>query len=279
MYTEKSVELKSDFYSRYGTASGVLYFERVGLPFVFLRGAKSVLAFSAACGVRAYGRRCGDVIKVLDADSNVCDVRFAGSGEGAQILYKTDIAGFGKSEETVSYAVRKLMARMGVGGRFSADESACAFCDAYGSGGWCAYLDGGRPVSVPLPLTDHNIIVIRVRKNGGRRADAESVSCFEAGEDRRAEAAAAGLRDCRPEILFNMMNESQNALERLLPVSSEARAAVAAARETDGVRAARICGSGVMCVTDKEKTDSAVHMIRERFGREAGYYAGIVVIK
>ena len=80
MYTESSVELKSDFYSRYGTASGVLYFERVGLPFALLKGEDSVLGFAASCGVRAYGRRCGDVIKVLDSESNVCDVRFGGSG-------------------------------------------------------------------------------------------------------------------------------------------------------------------------------------------------------
>ena len=278
MYTERSVELKSDFYSRYGTSSGTLYFERVGLPFSLMKGRMSVLGFSAGCGIRAYGRRCGDVIRILNADSNVCDVRFGSSG-GAQILYSSDITEFGREKETISYTIDKLMARMKLSEDVTPYDSPAALCDLYGSRGWCAYFHGDIAESVPLPIYDHNLAIVRVRKNSGRRADAEYVNCFEDGEDRRISAAVAGLKDCRPEILFNMMNESEYAMEKLLPISGEAYTAVAAARGTDGVTAVRICGSGVMCVIEKGKTDSAIHAIRETFGREAGYYAGVVVIK
>ena len=280
MYTERSVELKSDFYSRYGSASGVLYFERVGLPFMLMRGGSRMLAFAADCGVRAYGRRCGDVLRILNSDSNVCDVHFRGSGEGAQILYKTDVSGFGREEETVDYTVDKLLVRMGLRENVSAsNKRAAALCDEYGSHGWCAYLGPGGAKSLPLPLTDHNVIIVRVRKNGGKRVEEECLECFEEGEDRRIEAAAAGLKDCRPEILFDMMNESERAAEKLLAVSAQARYAAGIAINTDGVRAARVCEAGILCITDKGKTDSVAHIIREEFGRQAGYYAGIVVIK
>lgn len=279
MYTESSVELKSDFYSRYGTASGVLYFERVGLPFALLKGEDSVLGFAASCGVRAYGRRCGDVIKVLDSESNVCDVRFGGSGTGAQILYKTDIPGFGRCDETVRYTVKKLKARMGLCAVPRPDSDPAALCDAYGSGGWCAYVRGAEARSVPLPLDGYNVIVMRLRRNGGRRPSEGSLRCYNEGEDRRAAAAAEALRRCRTEVLFDMMNESEYAIEKLIPVSREARAAAEAARDIGGIAAARICGSGLLCVTESARTDSAAHALRETFCREMGYYAGIVVVK
>ncbi len=280
MYTERSVELKSDFYSRYGSASGTLYFERVGLPFMLMRGGSRMLAFAADCGVRAYGRRYGDVLRVLDSDSNVCDVRFCGGGGGAQILYKTDLSGFGREEETIAYTVDKLLVRMGI--KKSIDVSnkrAAALCDEFGSRGWCAYLGRGGAKSLPLPLADHNVMMIRVRKNGGRKVNETDLECFEEGEDRRIEAAAAGLKDCRPEVLFEMMNESERAAEKLLGVSAQARRAAEIAMDTDGVCAARICESGVLCISEREKTDSAAHMIREEFGKQVGYYTGIAVIK
>ena len=80
MYTEKSAVLKNDFYSRYGEMSGELYFERIGLPCVLLEGTERKLAFALGCGIRAYGRRMGDVLRILDADSDTCRVHFMQNG-------------------------------------------------------------------------------------------------------------------------------------------------------------------------------------------------------
>lgn len=278
MYTEKSVELKSDFYSRYGSTGGTLYFERVGLPCVIMRGTTRTLAFAAECGVRAYGRKCGDVLRVIDSDSNVCDVHFKGSGNGAQIIYKMDIPGMKNSDRTAEYTVNKLMSRMGIkSDNFRGGDA--WLCDMYGSGGWCAVMEHGMAQSVPLPLSDYNVMIVRVRKNGGRRADPKSADCFLDGEDRRIEAAVEGLKSCKTNVLIDMINESERAAELLLPLGSQARAAVEAARCADGVEAARICGMGVMCILKKEMTDIAAHIIREDFEKRAGCCVGIAVIK
>ena len=82
MYTEKSVDLKRDFYARYGKTSGRLFFKKVGLPCVIFDGGKNSLVLTLDCGVRVYGRQYGDVLKVLNCDTNVCDVHFVKNCKG-----------------------------------------------------------------------------------------------------------------------------------------------------------------------------------------------------
>lgn len=277
MYTESSVELKNDFYTRYGQTTGELYFEKTGLPCILLESDCSMLAFSLGCGVRAYGRKYGDVLKLMNAGSDTSDVYFVKNGGGAQILYSTDIDGIYGIKETAAYTIRKLLRRMGSGADIPCDTNAAEICDIYGSKGWCAYENRGEFRQLPLPLKAYNALIIRTRKSCRPKADGVMLRRFYEGERKRITAAAEGLKRCRTDVLFSMMNESERAIEYLLPPSSSSVLAARAASQTDGVLAARICAQGVICFTDKEKTDSAVRAISDQYEHETGYSAGIIV--
>lgn len=276
MYTEKSIELKSDFYNRYGSAEGRLYFERTGTPCVLLRSSDRMIAFAFKSGVRACGRRYGDVLKILDTRSNVCDVSFVQGGKGAQILYEADIMQM-KNKETAEYTVDKLLLRMGLQSKFNTADTLTAICDKYGSGGWCAYTECGEVKRIPLPLGGYNVIVIRTQKNNRLSCSGSSSVEFQRNEARRVLTAAEALKACREDILFNMMNQSEKDIETCMSPSEQAVKAVRAAIKS-GACAARICEPGIVCITEKKVTDSAIHNIAEAFEREVGYAAGISVV-
>lgn len=274
MYTEKSVELKYDFYMRYGRASGTLYFERTGIPCALMRSDSSVLAVAMRCGVRAYGRQYGDIIKIMNSEKNVFNIHFVENGRGAQILYKQDIEGMKGIDDVTRYTISKLMRRMGIG---KADEnSLIGICDKYGNDGWCAYCEGGNIQQIPMPMTDHNMLVVRTQKNGASRSDKVMRIQFENEEKKRIRAAAEGLKRCRTDVLFEMMNESEKSIERLLSPSKKAVMAVRAAQCADGVKAVRICDAGIVCFVESDRTDSAIHCINVEFEKNMGYPASII---
>ena len=277
MYTEKSADLKNDFYSRYGEAPGTLYFERAGLPCVLLDCGTHTLAFAMGCGVRAYGRQCGDVLRIINADSDECDVNFAPQGRGAQILYKTDMPGMAVSREAEEYVIMKLLCDMRrlrprMGGTLT------ELCDLYGSGGWCAYVTCGIPRQLPLPLLHKRVLLIRTERPR-KAADKKALARFSDGERMRIVVAAQALKKCREDVLFDMINESQHSAELLFSFRELPLAAVRAARGTDGVCAARITDTGVVAIVEEDKTDSAIRAISAAYKEAAGRSAGISVVK
>ena len=278
MYTEKSVKLKSDFYARYGQARGELCFAKTGIPCTVLDGDTHKLMFSLKCGVRAYGRGYGDVLKVLDCDSDINDVHFVENGKGAQILYKTDIPDIKGVRETVLYTVNKLLVQMGSAGRISNNDSTVAQCDRYAPEGWCAVKSYDEIKSVPLPVQDYNILLIRTRKNKLLCRD-DALRQFHVGERERIKLAMAGLKECREEVLFDMLNESQKSIERLLSPSGETVYTVHATYGIDGIDATRICDPGIICFCRKNKTDNAVLRIRLDCEKKLGYSPGIMIVK
>lgn len=281
MYTEVSAELKSDFYSRYGEVTGnnsSLFFERTGFPCVLMDSGSKMLAFSMHCGVRAYGRGYGDVLRIMNADSNICDIKFRPGGAGAQILYRQDVENMPWLEETVDYTVNKLLMRMHRSRSGISAYDPVDLCDRYGSNGWCAYLSGGHAKQLPFPLLDENVLFIRIGKTG-IKYDPISTERFCSGESERIAAAAEGLRACRTDVLFEMLCESERAVEMLLSPSKRAVCAVRAAMSADGVYAARICSGGVVCFVSKEYTDSAMHTIEAEYERELGSKTRILVVK
>ena len=277
MYTESSIELKSDFYCRYGSAALQLYFERTGLPCVILDSGSERLAFAMGLGVRAYGRECGDILRIINADSNECDVTFAPHGLGAQILYKEDMPGMDLMRETAEYTILKLLCAMrhvrepGMGGIVE-------MCDRFGSRGWCAYDDGEIVRQVPLPLVYNNVILVRTGKKH-RDTAAGGYERFCEGERLRIEYAARALRACRTDLFFEAVNESELSIERLLSPPQASVEAVHDVMEADGVLAARICDPGIICITEKDKTDSVIQSISHSFESRTGYPAGIIVVK
>lgn len=275
MYSERSAELKSDFYTRYGEAAGRLYFERVGLPCVLMESPENMLAFALDCGVRAYGRATGDVLRIIDTATNECHVSFAPGGTGAQIIYRRDADGVRGMKETEEYTLRKLLCAMR-GSRTGGTPALAELCDRYGAGGWCAWAEGSAVRQVPLPLAHINALLLRTGQK--RRARGEEARFF-SGEAERIRAAAAGLRQCRVEVLFEMLNESEKAYERLFEVSERELCAVGAAMQTDGVLAARISRAGVLCFTRADMTDNAVHAISAEYERAFGTAAGVLVVK
>lgn len=279
MYTEKSVSLKSDFYSRYGEAEGDLYFERTGLPCVLMEGGDKTLEFSLGCGVRVYGRKTGDVLRILNAKSNVCDVHCVKNGKGAQILYEADIPDLRHMSTLTVYTIDKILKKMGIGDSDGFDISNAAICDMYGSGGWCALREYDRVRQVPLPLLDYNVLLIRTQKNSKRFKDEDLLRRFRKGESERIAYAVEGLKKCRIEVLFDMLNESERAIEILLNPKKQALCAAEIASHTDGVHAAKLCDVGVICFVEKNLTDAAARTISQEFEKCLGYSAGIVVVK
>ncbi|MGN0182143.1 MAG: hypothetical protein ACI4DP_07015 [Candidatus Ornithomonoglobus sp.] len=279
MYTEKSVELKSDFYTRFGETTGELCFERVGIPCVIMDSGSHALAFALGCGVRAYGRGYGDVLRILNDRSNVCDVHFMKSGKGAQILYSADVPGLPGMKDTTVFAVEKLLYRMGIAERQSMAGSAAAICDRYGSGGWCAFASYDGIKEIPLPLTGYNVILIRIRRTKNKKIPRDMIEQYCAEEKERIIAAAQGLKRCRISVLFDMVNESEKAYEYLVEPPESSRAAVKIAMSVDGVKAAKICDNGVICFTEKDKTDSVIHAVSKEYEKKTGFSAGVLVVK
>lgn len=280
MYTEKSAELKNDFYCRYGETAGSVYFERTGIPCTLMESNTHSLMFAMDCSVRAYGRKYGDVLKIMDAGSNVCDIHFVKNGRGAQILYSADTEDIKGTAETKTYTIEKLLRRMVTGNPgMEILHSRVSVCDRYGSGGWCAYVNHTEVKSLPLPLMDYNVMIIRTHRKGNIKADQELLERFYDGETKRIEAAAEGLKKCRIEVLFSMMNESFAAMRNLFTLPRAAAYAAELAAGIDGVRAVRVDEQGVICITDKALTDAAARAIIIDFERKVGYSAGIIVVK
>lgn len=278
MYTEKSVELKSDFYARYGETSGRLYFEKVGMPCVMLNGGNSMLVFALDCGVRAYGRAYGDVLRVLNADTNVCDVHFVKNGKGAQILYRTDISDIRGIRETAIYTINKLLYNMGSTGRLPDSGTLTEVCERHAPKGWCAIKDYDTFKSAPLPMDDYNILIIRGRKSR-LSSNEEMLKQFQVGERDRISASFEGLKKCNMDTFFDMINESEKAIERLLSPNAQDISLVHATYGIDGVNATRICDCGVVCFCNKNKTDSVILRVLNECRSTLGYSVQISVAK
>ena len=278
MYTEKSVELKSDFYSRYGESHGRLYYEKSGLPCVILGGGEEFMAFSLDCGVRAYGRDYGDVLKICDSDSNVCDIHFASRGKGAQILYRRDIFGIREMDEVVSHTVNKLLRKIGCNERMPADDGYCAVCDRYGADGWCAVKLHGQFKSVPLPLGGYNVILIRTRKQR-LVFECDEFEHFRYGDRERIRLSTESLKECRLDAFFDMINKSELSMEHMLNPSDEILSVIKSAQDTDGVCACRITDIGVVAFCRKEMTDVALRGIINQCSRRLGYAVRVAVVK
>ncbi len=278
MYTEKSVELKSDFYARYGETQGRLYFEKTGLPCVVLDGGMSKLMFSLNCGVRAYGRGYGDVLRVLNADTNVCDVHFVKNGKGAQILYKTDLSDIRSMREVAVYTINKLLYKMGSTGRLTDSDGITSLCERYAPKGWCAVTEYDNVKSVPLPLEDYNILLVRGRRIHLTKNE-EMHKQFRCGERDRIRLASQALKNFKMNTFFDIINESEKSIERLLAPSSEDIMLVRSTYGIDGVSATRICDYGVISFCDKAKTDSVILRIMNECRNNLGYSVRISVVK
>lgn len=277
MYTEKSVRLKTDFYCRYGNGGGTLYFERTGLPCKIMEGNSKFIAFSFDCGVRAYGRNGGDMLKILNSDTNVCDVRFVKGGRGSQILYKTDLPNVNGMRDTVRYTVAKLLVKMGNAGSEPERGSLVGVCDTFAANGWCAVSERGSVCRVPLPLFDYNVVLIRPRR--GRFYGSDAIPQFREGEDGRICATASALRECDTETFFEMVGESERSLERLLLPSEKLLGAVGAVRDCDGVCAVRICDAGIVAFARKDMIDNVINGFNRNCCRRLGYSLPIAVVK
>lgn len=278
MYTEKSVKLKKDFYSRYGETRGTLYFEKTGLGCVLLDGDTHKLMFSLDCGVRAYGRGYGDVLKVMDAQSNVCDIHFVQNGKGAQILYYSDIPELKGTKETVLYTINKILVRMGNPDGMTDKFENSYLCDKFAPRGWCVVKINDEVKSDPFPMSDYNVLLIRCRKNVLINR-LESRNRFYEGEKERIKIAHEALKKCKIDVLLDMINESQKSIERLLSPSTELVGAVHSTYGIDGVDATRICDCGVISFCKKTKTDNAIKCILSESERVLGYKVDIHVVK
>jgi hypothetical protein len=250
----------------------------VGLPCTIFDGGKNSLMLTLDCGVRVYGRQCGAVLRVLNCDTNVCDVHFVKNGRGAQILYSVDIPDVKGMKDTVLYAINAVLREMGSTGRLIGEYDTVALCEKYAPYGWCAVKEGDTAKSIPMPLGEYNIILMRTRKNR-LVAPAELTDRFHISEYERIKASVTGLKECRTDTFFDMVNESQNSVERLLSPSEELMQGINAVRSADGVCASKICGCGIIAFCEKDRTDSAIIHINNEYKSAMGYSLNLAVVK
>ena len=102
---------------------------------------------------------------------------------------------------------------------------------------------------------------------------------FHCGEYERIRAVYTALKECKVDVLFDMINESERAIERLLSPKDELLCAVRSAYGADGVCAVKICDCGVVSFVEKERTDSVALAIRNECRKSLGYSARISVVK
>lgn len=278
MYTKKSIVLKSDFYARFGEANGIIHFERTGLPCAMLDSGSCALAFSMGCGVRAYGRQYGDVLKVINDDENICDVHFVENGKGAQILYSADLNGVKGMKQTAMYTINKLLCKIGSTGRIKDEFGMTALCDKYAPEGWCALKMYDEVKSLPLPMGLYNVILIQVGRIGFSCGEDE-VMQFTSCERSRIEAAAAGLRACRTDVLFEMINESNQSINRILRPRGGVDKLSDIVLRVDGVKACRVCEIGIICFCERDKTDAVIHTLKRDGRASDGELSRICVVK
>lgn len=279
MYTEKSAELKTDFYVRYGETAGHIIFEKTGIPCILMESDERCLAFAFDCGIRAYGRKYGDVLKVMNSRSNICDVRFVDGGRGAQILYTADDESIRYTDEAIRYTVMKILRRLQCTSGKPISGGMAEICDIYGRGGWCAYINMERADSVPLPLIDYNVMLIRTRNKRLKLKHDNLSEIFNRSETERIDAAAEGLKKCRMDVLFDMINESTKSQRMMLNLPWDITETIDIAYSAEGVAAVKICSQGVICFTEKSYTDTAAAAVSYEFEKNIGYSAGIVVVK
>lgn len=278
MYSERSVDLKSDFYARFGETTGCLYFEKTGLPCSVLDSATHRILFSLNCGVRAYGRDYGDILKIMDSQSDCCDIHFVDKGKGAQILYHTDIEDAEGVDEAVSYTVNKILYKMGSTGRIKKEYTDLTLCDMYAPQGWCAVKEYDTVKSVPLPLSEYNVLLIKGRRNKISYQE-ELKKQFDSGELDRVIIAKQGLKECREDVFFDMINESQKSIERLFNPPQDIIKAVRSTYGIDGVYATRICDIGIISFCKRRKTDNVINRIIVESEQLLGYPVRISVVK
>lgn len=98
-----------------------------------------------------------------------------------------------------------------------------------------------------------------------------------AGENSRLKAAARGLMSGKDDALIKAVNASQVSMERYWHQRPIHAYLCHTAQNTDGVRAARYCGDGVMIFADSVKTDYVTKMIEGDFEHNIGYKPVICV--
>lgn len=278
MYTEKSVDLKKDFYARYGNAQGMLHFAKTGVACTVLDADVGKLMFPLDCGVRAYGRCYGDILRVMNTQTDVCDVHFTQEGKGAQILYRKDIEDLRGMDAAARYTVNKILE---MGGSLLYEEKNyddVEICDIYAPEGWCAVKMFDEIKTVPLPLMGYGIVLIRSRKHSVRAGE-EKRKQFNLAEKERIRVAFAGLKECKLEVLFDMINESEKSIERLFSLNSELRATVRATHGIAGIDAVRICDIGVVCFVRNDNIDSIINTLKRECERYLGYNVRISMVK
>ena len=179
----------------------------------------------------------------------------------------------------------------------------------YARSGYCTLLSSGIPKNYPLPLSGYKILsahctekekdrskpiksafetIRRMYPHAGSITDitpkmfnsAKSSIKDKAAlrymyhlinENERINAAATALKRCDTRTLFREMNNSQKSMERFWDIGSEHMFLAHCAEKLDGIAAVRCWENGIIAVTEEDKIDYAIVMIRRKFESNIGY--------
>ena len=175
--------------------------------------------------------------------------------------------------------------------------------------GYCTYISSGVPKNYPLPMTGYKIVSahctekdidrskeIRYAFNAVRRMYPHAGSIADitmemfnntknmikdktalrymyhlVNENKRIENAIDTLKRCNAETLFEEMTKSEKSMERYWDIGSEHVFLARCARDIEGVKAVRVWNNGIVAITEDDKIDYAIGMIRDEFEENIGY--------
>jgi galactokinase len=92
-----------------------------------------------------------------------------------------------------------------------------------------------------------------------------------ANENLRIQAAAEALNHCNIKGLFTQMKSSQKSMEMLWDAGTEHMFLAHCCNNTDGIHALRFWENGIIAITEENKIDYAIGMIRREFENNIGY--------
>lgn len=175
--------------------------------------------------------------------------------------------------------------------------------------GYCTLISTGEPKNLPLPLSGYKILSAHcTEKEKDRSRQIKSI--FEQirriyphtgsiwditpdmfngvkshvkdktalrymyhliNENSRIKAACAALKRCDTSTLFREMKISQKSMERFWDIGSEHMFLARCCEGIDGIAAARSWRNGIIAITEDEKIDHAIGMIKDNFESIIGY--------
>lgn len=176
--------------------------------------------------------------------------------------------------------------------------------------GYCSHISSGKPQKLPLPLSGYKIISAHCTEKDGDRSKyikyafdkinriyphVMSISDITpeifngakntikdktalrymyhlTNENIRIKSASDALKRCNIKMLFAEMKSSQKSMERFWDIGNEHITLAKCCENVEGIVAFRSWLNGIIAITEEDKIDYVIDMIRHEFENNIGYH-------